>query len=75
MKPPTVILKLEPGQEVDMVSASVAHHHATGHDGSGGGLDYSCNGCDFEIEDNRVIHGGAVEVLADAGDGDEWTEP
>jgi hypothetical protein len=64
----TTIIDFEPGQVVNMLSASIAHHHATGHTGGGGGEDYSCDECRFYISDSVVIVGGPGLVLTTGGD-------
>jgi D-glycero-D-manno-heptose 1,7-bisphosphate phosphatase len=54
---------LDAFQEVDMVSAAVAHHHATGHPGGSDGESYWCDGCEFGIERGWVVAGGMIRTL------------
>lgn len=49
---------------VNELVLGVAHHHATNHDAGGGGGQFSCEGCDFFIEDGIVQHGGWVRFKA-----------
>jgi hypothetical protein len=58
---------LDAGHWVSNVSAGIAHHHATGHDGGGSGLDYYCHECPFEIADGRVVAGGMIRTLSPTG--------
>ena len=51
---------------INMPVLAIAHHHATGHDGGGGGFEYECNDCDFAIDDSRIIGGGWARFNADA---------
>ena len=58
---------LDAFQEVDMVSAAVAHHHATGHPGGSDGESYWCDGCEFGIERGWVVAGGMIRTLPPNG--------
>lgn len=50
---------------VSIVVLGMAHHHATGHLCSGGGAMFHCDGCDFAIDDGRVLVGGWVRFRSD----------